>query len=650
MNQIIQIINFYYEILRNRVILRFSEFLILKTHNSKLKIYNSKQQFALRLLVIIILCFVAPVASYSAIFVTGSNIYVTGTETGNSLRTEISGNPAAGTVLDRNIIFNRNLRVYGTLTDNNSVYHFTGSRGFFPNGGVVNFTDVEIIYEGTQKGYGQSQPFTANWERVSFVQRITTGRSDFFNNGDYSFDFKDVTLVSYGTGDYLHFQSSNTVHDIRIISPSGLLSFEPGAQNNGETQLVINLQLRGVNKIVGGLNSLGDFRVENLDWDKLNWRFNNRSVDIVLVNPIKPSGWINYEADVAGGCSRVKEYFTHNVTVLDVQRTPRDNVVVNLFNENETVFDYRLQTDSEGKIPAQEILKTDNSVYLNYNRGTWKLIVAEYNKEYFVRTREFNNKVDEEVILLNDSYVSETDPIVVSAYGTIDDANKFYDRAKFWKVQDANIDVPHIESLLLDKIGNALIMPTEWDLIVDPSGVVFNVDVANKIITINSSKLASTEKFNRLICYGQITLINDAIIDFPYQDATTDSYVRVIGQADTDTINFREFGSNNLIKKFVGGCGYAYSSQNDKLVVELKKYNGDSEMKYYDMNNYGLDNEFRVGVNEISLETMFTPTDRYKMYLLVDSLQSKMENHRGELNEVVIWLRNLMTKVQSKAP
>ena len=166
----------------------------------------------------------------------------------------------------------------------------------------------------------------------------------FFDNGDYTFNFDNVSMVSYGYNDFLHFQTSEELNNITIVNAMGGLNFEPGARNSGEVEIINNLTLQNVPRMVGGSGAQGDFRVVNLNWDVSNWNFSKRNVDFILVNPIKPDGWSNYSANNAGGT--VSEFYTHNLSVVDAQRNPIQNARVRLVRNDLTTEAYNLLTDT----------------------------------------------------------------------------------------------------------------------------------------------------------------------------------------------------------------------------------------------------------------------------------------------------------------
>lgn len=202
---------------------------------------------------------------------TRPTIFITAPVTGDDLRTFIVSNPTTGSVVNRDITFNAELVIQGsgTLTDNNAVYHFPDIYRYVPRSGVtVTFTDITLRYSGSsQKLHSFNQAYTANFTRVYYIQGVTTGRSDFFNNGNYTFNFSDVTFISYGDSDFLHFQTNTTLNNITITNAQGGLNFEPGARAAGDVEIINNLKLRGVTQIVGGSGSNGDFRAIDMDWD-----------------------------------------------------------------------------------------------------------------------------------------------------------------------------------------------------------------------------------------------------------------------------------------------------------------------------------------------------------------------------------------------
>lgn len=583
-------------------------------------------------------------------------IRVTGNHTGDQLRNAIingmrrpgGGGPRyyPGTVVDRIIVFDGHLEIRGTFTDNNSTYTFPSNFRFYPNGGNVTFTDVTIFYDGNAKGTNGGQSFTANWNRVKFIQGVNSGTTYFFSNTTNQFSFNDVAFTSYGTTDRLHLRTdARTLSNIKIASPSNTLNVYPGTINSWDTQILENIDLTGVNGVLAAGSTNGLIRMENLNWDNVDWFFGCRDAKFEIVNPTKPVGWIGYRFQGTAATNDLKEIYTHNVKVLAHDRSPMQNTGIYLYNEDDAAFDYTETTAADGSITEQEIL------YLNFNvsstaRANWRLAVASYDKEYFVQPRVFDQQITEEIILLDDQKVTHT-IAQVNGFNEISNTDSLYDAAKLWKVNSANILSPSINDLLVSESVGTLYLPNNWNFIVDPMAATdFSVNKITETITIKSDRLSESSKFNKLVCRGDITLLNDAIIDFPYIDANNDSYVRILELTATDTIYFRNFADRSVIKKFVGPCGLSYKSKNENLVVELRRQNGDNALRYYDMNNTGMDNYFYMGINTIRMETMFNPTDRGKLFSTVDKLRERMEESDAELNDILSWIRAVSHQLQ----
>ncbi|WP_299683471.1 hypothetical protein [uncultured Tenacibaculum sp.] len=441
-----------------------------------------------------------------------ATIFITGPTTGDQLRTFIQANPAAGSVVNRDITFSAELKIQGagTLTDNNAVYHFPGIFRYAPQSGVtVTFTDVTIHYTGSAKGHSYNFAYTANFTRVFYLLGVTSGRSDFFNNGNYTFNFEDVTFSGYGASDFLHFQTNTTIENI-TINANRALNFEPGARLAGETEIIRNLKLRGVTQIVGGSGSNGDFKAFNMDWSATNWRFSQRNVDFFLVNPIKPTGWTGY----SGSASRVKEFYTHDVQVSDPNLNPLNNINVLLYNNNAGTFDYNLNTDISGQITTQEVLKIDNAVSLNFDRGTSTLVVANYLKNYYAVNKNFIEPITDNVVITDDEFITETNTTIVAGYSGI--AVNHAARTVTISVNRTLCEV--YDFMKLNKINN-LTQPDISTFFVTPSEDILDINNYQLILS-GSAVLSPCEKFVKVESDVTSSIADLNNLDVGLQDAT----------------------------------------------------------------------------------------------------------------------------------
>lgn len=418
-----------------------------------------------------------------------ATIFINGNMTGDDLRNFIVANPAAGSINNRDITFSSELKIQGTLTDENSVYHFPDIYRYAPqNGAIVNFTDITIHYTGVAKGHSYNAAYTANFDRVFYLQGVTAGRSDFFNNGNYTFNMNDVTLVSYGVSDFLHFQTTQTLNNITIVNAQGGLNFEPGARNAGDIEVINNLKLKNVTRIVGGSGSNGDFKTYDMNWDATNWNFSQRNVDFFFVNPIKPTGWTGY----SGSASQVKEYYTHDVIVTDNAKNPLSNLTITLYNNSDTSFDYTILTDAQGVITTQEVLKIDNSRGLNFDRGASTLVIPEYSKEYYAVDRDFNSAIKDNVVIVDDKNVTETNQTIVTAYTGI----AINHTGKTVTISSNHSLCEVYDFIKLNKMTN-LTQPSISNLLVDVQGETLNINDYQFILT-GAAIITPCEKFAKI--------------------------------------------------------------------------------------------------------------------------------------------------------
>lgn len=450
-------------------------------------------------LLIYILLLLFSFSGYGAITYNSNEIIISGTETGNSLRSWLASRTWLATVVNSDITFYRDLKISSNanFTDENAVYHFPNSYRYEPQSNcTVTLTDVTLHYSGSPKSHTFNFAYNANFTRVTYLQGVTSGRSDFFNNGNYNFNMSNVSFVSYGGSDYLHFQTPDTLYNITIVNKQGGLNFEPGAVNAGETEVIYDLQLKNVTQMVGGAYSQGDFKVYNLDWDATNWRFSQRSVDFHLVNPIKPSNWSAY----TGSFSRVKEYYTHDVKLVDTDGLPVANTRVLLINDYDLAnmsgytSEYDVSTNAQGVIEQQEILKINNSLSSSLrNRGDFTLAIADYHKKYQIQNRNFN-QITKDILLVDiDGSVSNTNESAVSTYSGIG----INHNTKELTISSTHTLCELYDYIKYDKVTNNMTKPTIDELLVQVNGQQLYIG-DYKLILQSGAELQTCDKFNAI--------------------------------------------------------------------------------------------------------------------------------------------------------
>lgn len=478
--------------------------------------------------------------TYNANYNPGGNggarpaVVISGTQTGDDLRTFIIANPTYGTVNNNDITFNVELAINdnAVFTDNNAVYHFPDVYRYTPRTNcTVNFTDITIHYTGIEKGHSFNRAYTANFTRVFYLQGVTSGRSDFFNNGGYTFNMDNVTFVSYGGSDFIHFQTNVTLNNITITNALGGLNFEPGARAAGDVEIINNLKLEGVTRMVGGSGSQGDFKTFDMNWDATNWNFSPRNVDFFFVNPIKPAGWTGYSG---GGTLPVQEFYTHDVTLTDTDLNPLGGITITLYNNDADSFDYTELTDAQGEITQQEVLKIDNTQALNFDRGLSTIVIPNYLKKYYAVTKNFTEAVTDNIVIVDDEFISETNEAIVGAYSgiTVDHGAKtitisqnrtlceLYDFLKLNKMN--NLTEPSITEFLATAQTDILDI-SDYQFILSGAAIISPCD---KFVKIESSATASIADIDNLqvgleddvILYKYINISNIISADFTISD------------------------------------------------------------------------------------------------------------------------------------
>jgi len=477
-------------------------------------------------------------------------IRVTRTETGDTLRAAILARPDGAdyaTITGRTMVFKQSLILDEyDFTDSNAVYIFderaklvARTSGSWPaEQGVINFTDVSIRYQGNEKGGGFSRPHTTNFTRVNWTQGLDYGRNDFFNNGEYTHNWEDVSITGFGDNDYMHFQTAQTLNNITVTyagdRADGGLNFEPGARNAGESMTINNLTLKGVNKIVGGQLAEGAFINRNMKWDALTWRFDCRAVTFRNINPIKPDGWLGYYISAEHWRILLFEYYTHDLKVVKENNAPVAGAEVILYKNSgfeETDKAYTQVTDLDGLIPQQEVLTFND--YIAYE--DFELRVLSYTQNIGTGTRSLQNgQIDESLFIQTDQSLTEFDKSIVDSNREANNANEVYDALKAYLVDNYEGE----SAPLVTRSGNDLDFGS-YDVkirVADMTGVVKKHATIPNLLVIAGNNLQANLKTTGIITVlaenfnGRIEDANGIIYpaaSLSITDLVTDSEVRV---------------------------------------------------------------------------------------------------------------------------
>ena len=443
----------------------------------------------------------------------------TGPVSGDDLRAYMIANNLES-VNGRDIVFSqKSLLILGgaTLTDNDAHYTFYRTTAnnvrFDMDGGTFNFTDGVIREIGVGKGYAHTRPFgTFNWTRVLYHISTGASRTDVWNNTPVNvFNFEDVNINISGNG-YMHLYgtaaSPKSMSNAKLNLSSGI-AFEHFNLTN------IFLPANFVNMYVdAGTNTF-----TKLDWKNTTWNWLRGTGVTNVIDPIKPSGWTGY----SGVLHNIKEYFTHNLKVVDPSNTGIQGINVRMENTTTASEEYLTTTDASGEITEQNVLTYTGATNTSYNQ--FELQVFGYLYGIRSETRPFSTTgepIDETVIIFLDKNITETNPATVAAYSTIDNLDQLYDYAKYWKTLNAtNLKIPNTSDVLIFGDDNKLVLPTGWNLVVDATAAsVFDVNEASKTITVKSTALLMGNTFEYVETTGTVTTANGATLEHGFEDNT----------------------------------------------------------------------------------------------------------------------------------
>jgi hypothetical protein len=310
-----------------------------------------------------------------------------------------------------------------------------------------------------------------------------------------------------------------------------------------------------------------------------------------------------------------------------------------------------LNSNGEANVRLLQFIQPNGSNTNTYqDNSNYNWAVVDYNRQIISGSHQVQftnsdgqNNVNNQ-LLFPDNNITETNESTVSGYSTINNLEELYDYAKYWKIQQSNIETPSLSELLINVNGGTIELANQWNLVLNKNaGSVFSVDKLNKIITIKSTNLEATSKYTRLISTtGTISVVNDEYINFPYTDKDRDSYVRIINVNPTDNIKVMD-GTVEMFNRN-GEFGFPYKSENKLYGIVLLTSEQVEAMKYYDLNNSGIDN--KMSISFTTANNSFTQDDRTKLYETSEKTTEKIENNKALLKTIKDWLIMMTKKIQ----
>lgn len=382
-----------------------------------------------------------------------NEILVSGTETGDALRTYMNTN-SLGTVHDRTAILDRNINLDtdASFTDHDctwifpSTYHWNFNKN--PQPTLFELEDAVIVYTDGAKSHSD-QPRAETIRLINVQYRIegNTGRTDFFGWGTHEFDFSNVQFITYGGTNYLHLETSGgLLEDVAVKVGAGNLIYQPDARDN-TTLILRNWTLDSKISLIqgnGGASLDATTRLENLSWGKTIWYIGTggRGQHYKVINPIKPSGWRFYKGSTDTTKCRCDEYHTHNVRIVDEDNNALSGFAVHLRRSDGTVV-YELTTDSNGAIAEQEVMTYEQTGQTGAHTGAdftqyngFSLAGLSYSNKLVSGVKNLaDGRIDEVIGSFTDATITDT-KVTADDYQEIDTPQKFYNRAKAYLVDN----------------------------------------------------------------------------------------------------------------------------------------------------------------------------------------------------------------------
>lgn len=202
---------------------------------------------------------------------------------------------------------------------------------------------------------------------------------------------------------------------------------------------------------------------------------------------------------------------------------------------------YSGKADAQGETPIMKILTgtkwtIDNPQKTFYGNTSvdgedkftfhfWDYAFAHSKKDVDLHHKDV---ISEQVGLVPDTNITETNKAMVAAYTSIDNLDQLYDYAKYWKTLEAHIEIPAIDQQLITGDSNTINFG-DYNLVLDHTAAnVITVVETQKTIIIKSGappagesayRIARGTRFTELITTGTVSAANGDQIEFGYTDS-----------------------------------------------------------------------------------------------------------------------------------
>lgn len=444
------------------------------------------------------------------------------------------------------------------------------------NGGVLQFGEesydvgvngcyVELTHAFSNTGMGST---VSKGEVRIFGSTIVTNANNRIDLGYWQgavtpkFILNGAILKKLGTGDSSFYSPQTETRG----EPSYITDFTRALQN--PTDVVLNAPINFISPDIGvaPLSSSG-YKLRDINIRGANVAVSNKQqLSLIKGNIEKNDVWFNTDgvADRHAN-SQVIKYYSLNLKIVDDKSSPIPNARIFIKDKlggttpdaSGVIGEYSLNSDSSGLVTETLVRKW--SVDYNGNNFTddtgnqkpqsanftdydpYSFCILSYHKKIFYTTqmRDYGtNDAPENIFLLPDQDITETNFSTVANYNQINNLDELYDRAKYWKTQNVNSPPIPIDELLFSRAGEEsnITMLNDWSLVVDQNAAnAFSVDTSSKIVTIKSSELDKGTKFNGIKTQGTGTVSaagTENLSKVGIYSSNIDSYINFAGVGD----------------------------------------------------------------------------------------------------------------------
>lgn len=151
------------------------------------------------------------------------------------------------------------------------------------------------------------------------------------------------------------------------------------------------------------------------------------------------------------------------------------------------------------------------------------------------------------IVFTTDQNITETEKTIVDAYTSLDDLDQVYDRAKSWKVANANMDFPSPDSLLAYG-DSATVNWADLDVVIDPTATsVLEVNKTTGVVTIKADTLNFADNLRSMKTTGVVSTANGGIIQFGYEDNTGTYKFFKINNIDSSALYVIDVTNNDTL-------------------------------------------------------------------------------------------------------